>query len=109
MLHCNSDVTSLLSGTALKAVVAYVAEYVTKSSLKTYHIFNTVKNTIQKNGELIGGDTKLQEKAMKLMTKIDNSLTSKSEIGAPLAALYLLDNIDHYTSHQSNLAIGRIM
>lgn len=99
MLRCNTDVTSLLSGTALKAVVAYVTEYVTKCGLKTYHIFDAVKNTIQKNGELIGGDTKRQEKAKGLMTKIVNSLTSKSEIGAPLAALYLLDNPDHYTSH----------
>ncbi|KAF7977176.1 hypothetical protein HWV62_4617 [Athelia sp. TMB] len=100
MLRCNSDVTSLLSGTALKAVVAYVTEYVTKCGLKTYHIFDAVRNTIQKNGELIGGDTKRQEKAKSLMTKIVNSLTSKSEIGAPLAALYLLGNPDHYTSHE---------
>ncbi|THU81046.1 hypothetical protein K435DRAFT_694354, partial [Dendrothele bispora CBS 962.96] len=27
LLRCNSDVTSLLSGTAIKAVVAYVSDY----------------------------------------------------------------------------------
>ena len=100
VMRCNTDVTSLLSGTALKTVVTYVTEYVTKCGLKSYHIFDAVKNTILKNGELVGGDMKRQEKARKLMTKIVDSLTSKSEIGAPLAALYLLGNADHYTSHE---------
>ncbi|KAF7972082.1 hypothetical protein HWV62_19165, partial [Athelia sp. TMB] len=100
LLRCNTDVTSLLSGTALKAVVAYVTEYITKSGLKTYHVFDAVRNTIEKNGELLGGDIKRQEKAKTLMTKIVNSLTSQSEIGAPMASLYLLENPDHYTSHE---------
>ncbi|KAF8573098.1 hypothetical protein K439DRAFT_1650061 [Ramaria rubella] len=30
LLRCNSDVTSLLSGTAIKAVIAYVTDYVSK-------------------------------------------------------------------------------
>ncbi|TFK65381.1 hypothetical protein BDN72DRAFT_773396, partial [Pluteus cervinus] len=33
------------------------------------------------------------------MTKIVNQLTSKMEIGSPMASLYLLGNPDHYTSH----------
>lgn len=39
LLRCNSDVTSLLSGTAIKAIVAYISDYVTKQSIKTYQIF----------------------------------------------------------------------
>ncbi|KAJ7301294.1 hypothetical protein DFH08DRAFT_639472, partial [Mycena albidolilacea] len=38
LLRCNTDVTSLLSGTSIKAVVAYVSDYITKSSLKIYHM-----------------------------------------------------------------------
>ncbi|KAF7980320.1 hypothetical protein HWV62_39124 [Athelia sp. TMB] len=34
------------------------------------------------------------------MTQVVNSLTSKSEIGGPMAAMYLLENPDHYTSHE---------
>ncbi|KAJ7088933.1 hypothetical protein C8R44DRAFT_649222, partial [Mycena epipterygia] len=41
-LRCNTDVTSLLSGTSIKAVVAYISDYVTKATLKLYHIFDTV-------------------------------------------------------------------
>ncbi|TFK50514.1 hypothetical protein OE88DRAFT_1750778 [Heliocybe sulcata] len=48
LLCSNSDVTSLLSGTALKAVVAYVTDYITKTPLKTYTIFQTIRDiTIQ--------------------------------------------------------------
>ncbi|KAJ7201450.1 hypothetical protein C8J57DRAFT_1009511, partial [Mycena rebaudengoi] len=44
VLGCNTDVTCLLSGTSIKAVVAYISDYVTKSSLKTYHVFQSVQN-----------------------------------------------------------------
>lgn len=34
LYRCNTDVTSLLSGTAVKAVVAYISDYISKSPLK---------------------------------------------------------------------------
>ncbi|KAI0083065.1 hypothetical protein BDY19DRAFT_871039, partial [Irpex rosettiformis] len=34
------------------------------------------------------------------ITKIVNALTAQSEIGAPMAAMYLLDHPDHYTDHK---------
>ncbi|KAI0747749.1 hypothetical protein C8Q80DRAFT_1061196, partial [Daedaleopsis nitida] len=36
MMHCNHDTTSLLSGTAIKSVIAYVADYITKTPLQTH-------------------------------------------------------------------------
>ncbi|KAJ7114872.1 hypothetical protein C8R44DRAFT_536361, partial [Mycena epipterygia] len=36
--RCNSDVTSLLSGTSVKAVVSYVSDYASKLSLKSYQM-----------------------------------------------------------------------
>ena len=100
LLRCNTDVTSLLSGTAIKAVVAYVTEYVTKPGLKTYSIFDTIHSVFDRNSELIGGTGKQREKARKLLTQIVNALTSKIEIGGPMASLYLLKHPDHYTSHK---------
>jgi hypothetical protein len=90
LLRCNTDVTSLLSGTAVKAVVAYVTEYVTKPGLKTYSIFDTIRSVFDKNSELIGGDHKRQEKARTVLTQIVNALTAKVEVGGPMASLYLL-------------------
>ena len=99
VLRCNTDVTSLLSGTAVKAVVAYISDYVTKTALKTYTIFDSIKGVYERNSEMLSGSFARQEKARRLVTQIVNSLTAKSEIGAPMAAMYLLGNPDHYTSH----------
>jgi Helitron helicase-like domain at N-terminus/PIF1-like helicase len=100
IIRCNSDVTSLLSGTAIKAVVAYVSDYITKNGLNTYSIFEAIRRILERNSELIGGDTEQKEKARRLIIKIVNTLTSKMEIGGPMASLYLLGNPDHYTSHK---------
>ena len=41
-----------------------------------------------------------REMACCMLTQIVNSLTAKMEIGAPMAAMYLLGNPDHYTDHK---------
>jgi hypothetical protein len=99
LIRSNLDVTSLLSGTAIKAVVAYISDYISKPSLKTYLIFEAVKSVFDKNSEMLGGTLDRREKTRKLLTQIVNSLTSKMEIGGPMASMYLLGNPDHYTSH----------
>ena len=58
LLRSNSDVTSLLSGTAIKAIVAYVSDYITKPGLKTYSVFDVIRSIFDKNSEMIGGDLK---------------------------------------------------
>ena len=100
LLRSNTDVTSLLSGTAIKAIVAYVSDYITKPGLKTYSIFDIIKSVFDKNSEMIGGTLKRREKARKIITQIVNSLTAKMEIGGPMASLYILGNPDHYTDHK---------
>ena len=100
LLRCNTDVTSLLSGTSIKAVISYVSDYITKPTLKTHQIFSSAYDVFEKNSEMIGGNPNTQDTARKLLLKIVNSLTAKMEIGSPLACLYMLDNPDHYTSHE---------
>ena len=100
LLRCNSDVTSLLSGTAIKAIVAYISDYVTKPGLKTYAIFEAIKCVFDRNTEMLGGLSKTKDKARKILTQITNFLTAKMEIGTPMASLYLLGNPDHYHSHE---------
>jgi len=99
LFKCNTDVGSMLSKTSIKAVISYVTDYVTKPSLKTHQIFSSAYDIFEKNSELIGGNTEEKEAACKLLLKIVNALTSKMEIGSPMACLYLLNNPDHYTSH----------
>ena len=42
LLCCSYDVTSLMSGTAIKSVIAYVADYMIKTPLKTHVMFRSV-------------------------------------------------------------------
>ncbi|KDQ49014.1 hypothetical protein JAAARDRAFT_103262, partial [Jaapia argillacea MUCL 33604] len=48
LMRCNSDVTCLLTSTAMKAVIVYVTDYVTKSSLKTHVMFDMVRNIVER-------------------------------------------------------------
>jgi hypothetical protein len=56
MLHCNTDVTSLSSGTAIKSVTMYVSDYITKTTLKTHVIFDTIRSVFQKNNAMMSSD-----------------------------------------------------
>ncbi|KAJ3764372.1 hypothetical protein EV360DRAFT_31596, partial [Lentinula raphanica] len=47
-LRCNTDVTCLLSGTAIKAAVAYVTDYITKTGLKTHVVFDSLRVIFEK-------------------------------------------------------------
>ena len=97
---CNTDVTSLLSGTAIKAVVAYVSDYISKPALKIYLICEAVESVFNRNSEILGGSLDQKEKAHILLTQIVNYLTSKMEMGGPMASMNLLKNPDHYTNHK---------
>jgi hypothetical protein len=55
LLCCNMDVNSLSSGTAIKVVIMYMSDYVTKPMLKTHVIFDSIWTVFQKNGEMMGG------------------------------------------------------
>lgn len=107
LMRSNTDVTSLLSGTSIKAIISYVTDYVTKPTLKTHQISSAAYDIYNKNSELLEQDVKSTgESARKLLVKIVNALSSKMEIGSPLASLYLLGNPDHYTSHDFG---GKVM
>ncbi|KAF8585333.1 hypothetical protein K439DRAFT_1304286, partial [Ramaria rubella] len=48
---------------------------------------------------MLNSEKPRQEKARKLLISIVKSMTTKMEIGAPMANAYLLEQPDHYTSH----------
>jgi hypothetical protein len=100
IMRCNTDVSSMQSGTAIKAVIRYVTEYISKVTLKTHQIFSSAYDVFDKNSDIIDSNIKPRESARKLILKMVNALSSKMEIGSPMASMYLLGNPDHYTSHQ---------
>ncbi|KAL1685161.1 hypothetical protein GGG16DRAFT_66855 [Schizophyllum commune] len=97
----NTDTTSLQSGTSMKAVVLYVSDYITKCSLKTYHIMSCIKAVFERHGPAFQGDPTDATSARRLMMKMVNALAPRMEIGSPMAASYLLGMPDHYKSHES--------
>ncbi|KAF8224558.1 hypothetical protein L208DRAFT_1076759, partial [Tricholoma matsutake] len=48
VFRCNTDVTSLRSGTAIKGVLLYVSDYITKTSLKTHVVFESIRSVFHK-------------------------------------------------------------
>ncbi|KAF8802939.1 hypothetical protein BYT27DRAFT_7031252, partial [Phlegmacium glaucopus] len=48
LFRCNTDITSLCSGTAIKSILLYVSNYITKPALKTHVIFETVRSMFLK-------------------------------------------------------------
>ena len=63
LFRCNTDVTSLRSGTAIKAVLMYVTNYVTKVPLKTHAVFDTIRSIFQRSPDVVGGGDSKKEKA----------------------------------------------
>ncbi|KAF5343722.1 hypothetical protein D9758_016521 [Tetrapyrgos nigripes] len=98
-IRANTDVTSLMSGTSIKAVVAYVSDYITKQSLKTHQIFSLLSDILEKNAEILNTTADPEHTTRTLLMQLVNSLQTKLEIGSPLASLYLLGLPDHYVSH----------
>lgn len=97
LLRCNSDVTCLLSGTMVRAVIAYVTDYVTKSSLKTHVVFDVIRSVIE-NARLTGSsDVPDRERARRLLGRMVNGMSGKSEIGGPMVCALLLGQPEHYT------------
>lgn len=97
----NSDVTSVLSGTAMKAVIGYCTSYISKCSLKMHTMFNVIDATFDRYVKLMNSDDLSElDRSKKMITKMVNALTAKLEIGSPMAAMYVLGNPDHYTNEK---------
>lgn len=100
LIRSNIDVCSLMSGTAIRGVIFYVCDYITKSPLKTHVIFSVIQSVFMKNSEMLTEPTSDTIKAKKLVTQIVNALAAKAEYGAPMINSYLLGFPDHYTDQK---------
>jgi hypothetical protein len=63
LTRCNTDVTCIWSGTAMKAVLVYITEYITKTALKTHVIFETIKSIFDRHRDVLAGSLPDHEKA----------------------------------------------
>ncbi|PVG02889.1 hypothetical protein CPB86DRAFT_696122, partial [Serendipita vermifera] len=97
--RCNTDVTSLLTGTSIKAVLIYITDYVTKPSLKTHTIFDCILVIYTGSHDILFNHND-PSACRRVILKMVNALTSRYQLGGPLIAAHMLGNGDHYTNRE---------
>jgi hypothetical protein len=102
IFRSNTDTTSLRSGTAIKGVLYYCTDYITKPALKTHIIFDAIRCVLHQGLTLLEGPMARNDKARVLLTRLVNNIGTKMELGSPMIATYLLGLPDHYKSHKFN-------
>ena len=58
----NTDSMNLRSGTALKGVILYITDYITKMALKTHTMFDVIQTIFKDNVAILGGSESRREK-----------------------------------------------
>ena len=98
----NMDIKFIWSGSDAKALVYYITDYVTKTSLSFHDTFALVQKSIASfNNSLPQSNTESAiEKSRKLVLRCYNSLASQQELSGVQVASYLMNWDDHYTTHK---------
>jgi hypothetical protein len=98
----NMDIKYIFSGSDAKAVVYYVTDYVTKSSLSFHDTFSLMLKAVQsfeKQKLHINPAMNAEEKSRRLVLRCYNTLASQQELSGVQVASYLMGWPDHYTTH----------
>jgi hypothetical protein len=99
----NMDIKYIFSGSDAKALVYYITDYVTKSSLSFHDTFSLVLKAIQSlEKQTLNKDTivNAEEKTRRLVLRCYNTLASQQELSGVQVASYLMGWPDHYTTHE---------
>ena len=98
----NMDIKYIFSGSDAKALVYYITDYVTKSSLSFQDTFSLVLKGVERAEKgLLNNDISLsaEEKSRRLVLRCYNTLASQQELSSVQVVSYLMGWPDHYTTH----------
>jgi hypothetical protein len=98
----NMDIKYIFSGSDAKALVYYITDYVTKSSLSFHDTFSLVLKAFQcveKQNAQNTAAISAEEKSRRLVLRCYNTLASQQELSGVQVASYLMGWPDHYTTH----------
>jgi hypothetical protein len=98
----NMDIKYIFSGSDAKALVYYITDYVTKSSLSFHDTFSLVLKAVQsfeKHKLNIDATVNAEERSRRLVLRCYNTLASQQELSGVQVASYLMGWPDHYTTH----------
>jgi hypothetical protein len=99
-IRCNMDIKFIGSGSAAKAIMYYITNYISKPELKTNVVYAALELTVQKLGEYHPQEDKLTTRAKQMLQKFCHAMISHQEMPAQAVALHLMDYGDCYTSHE---------
>ncbi|KAJ6517154.1 hypothetical protein DFH09DRAFT_940470, partial [Mycena vulgaris] len=105
LLRCNMDIKYVGSGEAAKALVYYVTEYTTKSTLPTHVGLAAIEYAIKKNKDKFDAGVSAAPAASEatvdrsLFTKTVMAIMARQEISHQQVMSYLVGGGDRYTSH----------
>jgi hypothetical protein len=95
------DIKFIWTGSDAKALVYYITDYVTKSSLAFYDMFALAQQGIKsiEQQQATCGTESAIEKSRKLVLRCYNTIASHQEVSGVQVASYLMNYGDHYTTH----------
>ncbi|KAI0745188.1 hypothetical protein C8Q76DRAFT_591135, partial [Earliella scabrosa] len=101
LMKCNMDIKHIGSGEGAKALIYYVTDYITKSSLPAYlglaALMYAINRTHDKYSKHTEWSTREDNGAL---TIVINSMLCRQEFSHPQIMSYLVGGGDHYTSHR---------
>ena len=99
LIRANMDIKHIGSGEAAKALIYYITDYITKSSLPAHVGLAALLHAIHRSADKFKADTDWDVKEYAgALTIIVNSLLSKQEISHQQVMSYLVGGGDKYTS-----------
>ncbi|KAH6887373.1 hypothetical protein BKA70DRAFT_1061255, partial [Coprinopsis sp. MPI-PUGE-AT-0042] len=98
-VRCNMDIKHIGSGTAAKAVVFYITDYISKSQLKAHVAYAALETAVRRLGEFDSVETDIEGRAKDVLQKCAFKLISHQELSGQQVASYLLGIGDCYASH----------
>ncbi|CAF4271082.1 unnamed protein product, partial [Adineta steineri] len=98
----NMDIKFIWTGSDTKALVYYITDYITKTSLSFHDTFSLIQKSIT-SFKNVADQTETEsaiETSRKLVLRCYNTLASQLELSGIQVASYLMNWGDHYTTHK---------
>ena len=99
-VRCNIDIKFITSGDAVKSVLFYITDYITKTGNKLHVAFGALEVALKKLGDYDPTDTDTELRAKKMLQKCVYAILSHQELSGQQVAAYLKGYGDHYSSHR---------
>ncbi|CAF1441584.1 unnamed protein product [Adineta steineri] len=98
----NMDNKFIWTGSDTKALVYYITDYITKTSLSFHDTFSLIQKSIT-SFKNVADQTETEsaiERSRKLVLRCYNTLATQQELSGVQVASYLMNWGDHYTTHK---------